>query len=407
MLKFLKLKNFQSHKESEFKFHPGINVVCGPSNSGKTSLFRAIIKLWRNRPLGTRQISNFAKGGNASITAGVDDKVISLEFGKDTTYRVETNGKIQEFKSFGANVPDVVSAELNLDPINIQTQLEQHFLIVSSPGDVARELNKITRIEKVDAWVSSLTSKINGENRDVKLLEKQILDHERDLYIYKDLDKFEEDVVHGEYLQSLIDKNEVKAVRLQDYIKQLKYIKEELISVSNDILTLKPLVEELEEEVILYNRLDKQETILTQLVETGKILEERKKFVDVIDPLVQDLQRQWTSFVGLKRKNELLEQIVVTQKEIAKKKPMVIAMTPDVLQLEILIKDLNTVVTDEKDIIELIVQIRKKEDLLTEWKRNKTQNINGLTSCLRLLGKCPTCGETITPQKIDEIIKEF
>jgi exonuclease SbcC len=39
----LKIKNFQSHHDTEIEFGPGINVITGTSDAGKTSILRAIM----------------------------------------------------------------------------------------------------------------------------------------------------------------------------------------------------------------------------------------------------------------------------------------------------------------------------------------------------------------------------
>jgi hypothetical protein len=73
-------------------------------------------------------------------------------------YELANNSKFDS----GSNVPDLVHQSLNLNSINIQNQLDEHFLITSSPGEVARTFNRILNIEKVDEYVSKLTSSINS-----------------------------------------------------------------------------------------------------------------------------------------------------------------------------------------------------------------------------------------------------
>ena len=38
----IKLKNFQSIGKAELLFEPGVNLIVGQSNSGKTAILRAI-----------------------------------------------------------------------------------------------------------------------------------------------------------------------------------------------------------------------------------------------------------------------------------------------------------------------------------------------------------------------------
>ena len=42
MIKSLHIQNFQSHKKTTLKFHKGINVVIGQSDSGKSAIIRAL-----------------------------------------------------------------------------------------------------------------------------------------------------------------------------------------------------------------------------------------------------------------------------------------------------------------------------------------------------------------------------
>ena len=41
-LKRVRLENFQSHKNSIIDFDRGLNVIVGPSDSGKSAIIRAI-----------------------------------------------------------------------------------------------------------------------------------------------------------------------------------------------------------------------------------------------------------------------------------------------------------------------------------------------------------------------------
>lgn len=65
MLKFLNIKNYQSWAEGAFNFHPGLNVIIGLSDSGKSAIIRALRWLVWNRPLGNEFQSDW--GGETSV----------------------------------------------------------------------------------------------------------------------------------------------------------------------------------------------------------------------------------------------------------------------------------------------------------------------------------------------------
>ena len=52
MIKEISIKNFQSHKDSHIELSDGVNIIVGASDSGKSSLIRAIKWLATNRPSG-------------------------------------------------------------------------------------------------------------------------------------------------------------------------------------------------------------------------------------------------------------------------------------------------------------------------------------------------------------------
>ncbi|WP_035425703.1 AAA family ATPase, partial [Halalkalibacterium ligniniphilum] len=49
----VRLENFQSHLDTSIDFSTGLNVIVGQSDSGKTSILRAIRWVLYNQPRGT------------------------------------------------------------------------------------------------------------------------------------------------------------------------------------------------------------------------------------------------------------------------------------------------------------------------------------------------------------------
>ncbi len=61
MLKNVKLKNFQSHIDTEINLDKGVNCIVGSSDSGKSSIVRALKWLILNRPQGDAFKNNETK----------------------------------------------------------------------------------------------------------------------------------------------------------------------------------------------------------------------------------------------------------------------------------------------------------------------------------------------------------
>jgi len=201
VFKSLRIRKFQSHEDTFLEFSPFVNVLQGLSTVGKSSVLRAKRLLVDNRPSGARFFSNFAgdKGetiidlelpeGKVEIIKDVRTTKKGEKELKSTTYNLEVQGEKFSFTGVGESVPDQVKELLNLSELNDQRQFDSPFLISTSAGEIARTINRITNLEKVDEWVSTLSSKINDVNRSIISYEEDIKFGEIELARYADLDE--------------------------------------------------------------------------------------------------------------------------------------------------------------------------------------------------------------------------
>jgi exonuclease SbcC len=193
MFDFLRLVNFQSHRDTRVDFAPGVNVIFGLSQAGKTALIRGFQLLADNRPSGARFYANFApdkgvtrielgiKGsGTVSIEKGVRRKSDGSKDIKETIYQFGDD----LFTGVQRDVPDQIREILNLTELNVQKQFDQPFLVTSSAGEIARTINRITKLDNVDGWISDLAEKINTSKKTVKILESQSKELEIELGRY-------------------------------------------------------------------------------------------------------------------------------------------------------------------------------------------------------------------------------
>ena len=85
MINKLKTKNYQSHQDTELNFDPGVNIIIGSSNEGKSVIMRVFEWIINNRPLGASFVSYWNKDGKENIknsTYGeieIDNNIIRRE----------------------------------------------------------------------------------------------------------------------------------------------------------------------------------------------------------------------------------------------------------------------------------------------------------------------------------------
>lgn len=156
--------NFQSHANTYIELDPGLNILIGESDKGKTSIIRALRWLFYNEPRGT---SFFRVGENkCEVTALLANgtKVTRLrdEGKRQNRYIINyPNGKEAILERFGNEVPLEVQEELGVSPLwvdndlklelNIARQLDPPFLMEQSPANRAKIIGRIANLHIIDA----------------------------------------------------------------------------------------------------------------------------------------------------------------------------------------------------------------------------------------------------------------
>jgi len=151
MIHSLTLNNFQSHKASTLTFCPGVNVIVGSSDVGKSSVVRALRWVFHNRPAGAEFISHWAK--TASVQVVLDNITLARVRNEARNCYVINE---QELVGFGQEVPSEIVELTQIDERNIQYQLDSPFLLDESPGFVARTLNRVVSLDKIDESLSQI-----------------------------------------------------------------------------------------------------------------------------------------------------------------------------------------------------------------------------------------------------------
>lgn len=177
-IKNLILNNFQQWKTGLIKFKPGLNVIVGNTESGKSTLFRAISSILTG------------KMPEDYIRKNEKDCQVKIEFDNNTYFRrfrskkeniADANGVIFErvgkdlpfeyFKILGNTKIDFGSKELSLC---LYSQFEPHFFITLSDYDKSKLIGTICGIDIVDKLVDSINKDIRANNTNIKFIQSQL-----------------------------------------------------------------------------------------------------------------------------------------------------------------------------------------------------------------------------------------
>ena len=174
MIDLIVISNFQSHSRTIMRLDPGVNVIVGASDSGKSTILRALLWCVTNRPTGDSVHSWYGDRTRVDVTTSDGHKVSRIK-GKSNKYIVDGH----ELEAFGHNVPQEVSNVLNISELNISRQLDGPFFLSLSPGDVAKQLNKVANLSDIDKTMTFLNSHSRQVQRDIST-QKELLKQAKD-----------------------------------------------------------------------------------------------------------------------------------------------------------------------------------------------------------------------------------
>jgi len=246
MIKSLTIENFQSHKNSFLEFSTGINIISGSSNNGKTAILRALNWVITNRPQGIAFKSNFSdKKETCKVSLIINDIEIVRERNNSiNSYQVGSS----LFTTIGNDVPSEVTSAINISDINCASQFERHFLLMDSPGEVGRTINKVVKLDDIDALISNISSKITSTNKELEIKKQDLDKLNLSLEKFKDYDLIEN-------LVNQIVEYDSKVKTIENRVKLLSYIVTEGVRVEAIIASIENKYDGLEEEIKILEKL--------------------------------------------------------------------------------------------------------------------------------------------------------
>ncbi|MCD1147003.1 AAA family ATPase [Peptoniphilus sp. KCTC 25270] len=255
-IKKLILENFQSHKYSELDFSKGMNVIVGHSDSGKTSILRAIRWCLYNEPGGI----DFLREGERqiSVTIHFQNGVILTRLrspSKNQYILQKPNEEDLILEGFGTLVPFEVEestriSKTKLDdkralPLNYAAQLDGPFLLNENDSFKAASIGRLVGVHIIDESMRDTLRDKKQITYDLKKKKEQQKDLEKQLESFDGLDDmiFKRDKV-SHYMHQ-IDEIQKKISQLSIFQGKFSLLKEEMEKARRTIADLN-ILEELE-----------------------------------------------------------------------------------------------------------------------------------------------------------------
>jgi exonuclease SbcC len=232
MISSIHIRNFESHVDSALEFSPGLNVIVGLTDAGKSSIFRALQWLVYNKPSGSSMIPLFGETeGWTEVEVEFSDgtKIAKRKKGSQTEYIVGD----KRLTGFGrGDVPKDVLDLVQMDDINFQPQIALPFLMFDTAGERSRVLNRVAGLDDIDRALSNADS----DSRRIR----QTLDSERSLLSslqssldrFADFEKREKTVKEAEALEKDIEETLKVYEQVATLSRQLSEVDAEISEIA-------------------------------------------------------------------------------------------------------------------------------------------------------------------------------
>lgn len=390
MLKRIHITNFQSHKTSVLDLVPGINVIIGSSDTGKSAILRSLLWVWKNRPLG----DGFIRDGETEVEVTTDWENKKQDFNLTRRRTNSTNSYIltgyEPFSEFGVNPPSAVEEVLNLSEINFQTQFKPYFLVFETPGFVANYLRSVTGLNEIDKIVKCIESKQDGNSRQMKLLERDLIT------VNEGLDKLnkipvleiERNIEKVKRIQEESEKLQAADQRLNSFYNQLFELESQIVNFPTDLIPV--LFKQIEEVSSDYLINYETERLLDTFIQTWEEIESNKINISLdIRDFGIDLAEE---YIKTQDRLKTIEGYIENWENLENSK----IELPDTNLGQDLIQDYNSNLQLMEKLNEYINSIDSLEKELTNLKLEKQALRIEEQELISQLSNCPHCGSELT-----------
>jgi len=241
------IQDFQNHQDTHIKLVPGLNIITGSSDSGKSAIVRALdlafLDTFRKQDVRDGQKNshvtiNFRNGDTYKRTKG---DINELEFqyaGKEIQKHSRFSKKFpQEALDFLGHIP-----KTSTNALPFAGQEDKLFLINLSDEAIGKEISKLLGIYDLEEAATLLGSDINKLSVDIKRLNTDIENTKKKLEPFENLDLKLKTIEELKNLQSEYESIEQYIQDCGSFLKHFLALIKEInkcksdLSVQNELL---------------------------------------------------------------------------------------------------------------------------------------------------------------------------
>lgn len=190
MITEVHLKNFQAHRDLKLKFTPGVNIIRGSSDAGKSAIIRAMMALITGKEF-SASYQTWGTTGPMEVTIKTEEHEVTRgRSARKNFFRVD--GK--EYSAVGTATPREVSACLPIqsdrDSDNLGSQYSSFYLLSDTAGNVAKKIQAVCDLVSISRVSKELSIQVRHASDDERVLVRELDDVGKALSGLDDVDIF-------------------------------------------------------------------------------------------------------------------------------------------------------------------------------------------------------------------------
>lgn len=284
------LENFQSHKYSVIELNEELNVIVGPSDSGKSAIIRGLKWALYNEPAGDYFIREGER--EASVTVEFSDNIKVKRYrskSKNSYHLFKRDGEEVIYEGFGTNVPEEIIDAIDIKKIHLDSD-ESASINLGEQLDGAFLLSEKTSVR------ASAIGRLVGVNVIDDALREGLKDNRNISTIIKNLDS--------------------TIIKIEAELEKYDYLTE-LSKIINKIEEIKTVIQEKTDK---YNKLS---SLYNRLIKTNSLLKENELYIDkfkeieYIDSMFIKIQELYKKYKYYNNKKQIYTAVKTNIKEEA------------------------------------------------------------------------------------------
>lgn len=197
----IEIQNFQSHKNTVIEPTPGLTVIVGHTDSGKSAFIRALRWCLYNKQPKSQLINKDAEFASVKVTFSDGSSIfryksknkkdnyyiVTNEKGEESTYTSVGNAPLKEVMDIsGMYEVNMFNRDISL---NMTDQFDSLFFLAENPTDKGTLISQMANTEVCDAAIAICSAKINTTKKLITALQKTIKSKRESLAEYNYLEE--------------------------------------------------------------------------------------------------------------------------------------------------------------------------------------------------------------------------